>query len=208
MFPTLGEGACVNCGFLSEVSDTFDPADAKEASASTRIGWPGSKLHCFVHAALLDLEAMSYATEFPEVDGGAGIGNEIKRREKALTRARNCQSWYRWRPGFSPQWHIEDRRMRQLEQERQTLLKDLAQMDQRSQEGLRLAMESHTKIMQDSGREGRAWQLAFAAMTVIALILALGSLAYPNGAAWLDWIPGQASTEAPVKTTPTPEPTS
>jgi hypothetical protein len=99
-----------------------------------------------------------------------------------------CGSWYEWVEYFDPTWHYEDWRMLELERSRQALARDIAELDLRSAEEQTKIAEQHAKtadalleLSRRSDDQTKRYNFLFAAIAVIALVLALGQIAYPNG---------------------------
>jgi hypothetical protein len=214
LFPVFGEGTCINCGYLFQVSTT--QLGEHEFTAKQRAyGYlpTQNRLLCFRHAADLieELKAaellVSQEVDWkPEEPGDSRRHTAVRR---VTRKARDCDRFYAWVEHFGPKWHYEDWRMRDLEEMRSASRMDIAQMQKRSNEALAEIMKDHKEItealkavVEEANNDTNRWQLAFFAMTLVALLLAVGALAYPNGASWLDWVPGQRSSDSQPAPTP------
>jgi len=100
--------------------------------------------------------------------------------------------WYPYVEFFDPKWHYEDWRMAELERMRQEHTKMLADVQQailKEQSAIvaehARTAEAHKALFERSERQATWFQWAFIILAVIALALALASLAYPDGIAWL-----------------------
>ena len=113
---------------------------------------------------------------------------------------RKCDDWEGWNHNFTPQWHLEQRRMKDLTQMQIDNNQKLAQMQ----------IDNNQKLAQMQQRSDRRTALLFLWWTLIAIVLAVGQIAYPNGATGIHFPYEReeqtAATPTPISTTaPTPE---
>jgi hypothetical protein len=168
-------------------------------------------LWCFVRAANLEEEIREITGRVSFAD--SELGPNIEQRSKAirdvLQRGRDCPMWMAWDEGFDPKEHQERRRQEMLEADRRVFDERIASIDQRSQELALQIMDEQRKTAEEHARTAKShealfarsekqavwFQFAFLTLAVIALLLAILPLAYPNGFEWLtDNAPGAAPT--------------
>lgn len=211
MFDWAGPGTCINCGFLA-FSYSADLNEGREISLRRRAyphgedpegrpdplpGW----WYCFVYAANL-------RGEMGQLEQEGVPGHE--RQAQIIAKGRECREFYAWVPGLDPLWHFQDREVQRLEELRRANDLKIAELDQRSQESMRQIMEAHKAIAEATRRDYRRsdrqtfrLSIAFVILAIVALVLALAPLAYPNGIGWLeDVAPG--GIERPFESTPMP----
>jgi hypothetical protein len=115
---------------------------------------------------------------------------------------RNCDYWEAWQQGETAQECSQRLRMERLEQERREHTQRMAELQVESQKAIAEVADAQRSISQDhlefvkwSSRQTDRVTRVLLLLTVAALILALGTLLYPTGATFLDWVPGQRSAE-------------
>lgn len=178
--PSDLEGRCISCGLLAKHSKALD--EYYELPQHERLGAdvnifvhikerrsnaPQVDIVCFVRAADLEAETMIASKS---CDAEAAI--------KILRSERNCARWYPYTQGRSPKEHLEELNMQQLEQSRRDFELKLFELSRKIQE------DSKT-IAHDSYKFGRRVSWAIIFFTVVQLLIATLSLAYPNGMPWL-----------------------
>jgi len=182
MFPDFGDGSCLNCGFLAWAALRDDSSSAREAPIAYRgnAHFPGGWPICFVHAT-------SLADEMGKLECQGVPGDQ--RLRQVIEAGRHCKGWHPWRPGFDPQWHVEDLRILQLEEGRRQFEQDI---EQRRQEFDLKLFEMSQKVLEDSRRIAersdafnRRTTWFFVALAVLEVAGTLLALAYPNGIQWL-----------------------
>lgn len=219
LFDQFGGGNCINCGYLFQHSRTQEGEHEFKARQREYGQLPSQNtLRCFRHAADLTEEVKAAEVEVsqeeawtPEHDGDDRRATAVRR---VIQKDRNCDRFYAWVEHFGPKWHYEDWRMRDLEEMRASNRMEIANMQKRSNDTLAQITKDHKEttealkaIVKDANEDSNRWQFGFLAMTVVALVVAVGALAYPNGADWLQWVPGARSADAPASDSPTDPPT-
>jgi hypothetical protein len=122
-------------------------------------------------------------------------------------------AWYEWVEGFSPQWHYEDWRMMKVEELRQAQTKMIADAEERGRMGVLEVVQAHKEVTEKLAgiatdqvsvsdrqeKSNRRFNRLFVAIGLLALVLAVAPLAYPNGIGWLeDVFPGgRAGSDVP-----------
>lgn len=158
---------------------------------------------CFVRVA-------KFVTECVDAFGDANQpeGTSIKKfgdvtREDAISSIiakpdRKCPKFYPYQESLSPSEHFEDRRMRELEELRRANDLKIAEIQSSSQadslavaKSLEQIQRDHLEFAKIRDRDTTKYNVAFLVLALIAAILAISALAYPGGASWLDWVPGQ-----------------
>ena len=141
----------------------------------------------------------------------------------SLFKERNCLDWFEWIRGLGLEKHLELREMQRLEELRQANQLKMAAIDQalreeqtkiatehaKTAEALLELQRNNTKdsvrLNEETGRLSR-FNLIIA---VVAVVLALGAFAYPNGIDWtnrhLPLQPGTVVTQ-PTQVSPTVTP--
>jgi len=213
-FPKWGRGRCINCGFLSKVSrspgseqiweaEVLDRSEGKLYRADEIETWP----RCFRWIAIFAVEL-----------GDDMVMENEASTHKAITKDRGvdgqgCPGWVQWITGFGPHWHMEQLIMLQLEEMRRANDLKIAELQQQSQKTLaeiavaqREVSADHLEFVRISNRQVRNYNIAFLLLAFVAAVLAIGALAYPNGATWLDWMPGQHATQGQQSGSDTVEP--
>jgi hypothetical protein len=213
MFPDFGPGTCINCGFLAFSFDG-DLQQAQELSLRRRAYPHGQDpinhpeplpgfWHCFVFAGNLP-------GEMADLEQRGVPGHE--RQGQIIAKGRACPEFYTWVPGRDPRWHHQDRETMRLEEMRRANDLKIAELDRRSQESMLKIAEltaqataDHLELAKTVSEEGTWYQRAFLVLAIIAIILALATLAYPDGVTWLvDYAPGGANDPVSFEATPTP----
>jgi len=205
MFEEDYPGACISCGYLSQLSR--HQAGQHELNAKHRANGrlpSDNTLWCWRRAANLQKEADEAEQEIRQSGTFQAADPQDSERAAAVRRVvqkgRDCEKWYRWTEHLTPKEHYEEERMLRL-----------AELEQRLMEAMKAIMESHTAILKTqaeiaeatrqvaadhklsfdhSERQATRFQRAFIVLAIIALSLALAPLAYPDGVAWLaDHVP-------------------
>jgi hypothetical protein len=116
-------GRCISCGYLAGYREAADgTAISLAVSLFDRQSGPlpTSTLWCFKQATDLQGEVIRAAV---------GYGDPSPRIRQVLELDRDCHSWYRYLPGFTPKEHAEQERMDRVEDARQEHETRLAQLE-------------------------------------------------------------------------------
>jgi hypothetical protein len=210
-------GACISCGYLCQLSR--HQAGQHELTARQRATGhlpSDNTLWCWRRAANLQREVDETEQEIRQSGTFEPADPQDSQRaagvRRVVQKGRDCERWYQWTEHLTPKEHHEEERTLRL-----------VELEQRSMEAMKAIMESHTAIMKTQAEIAEAtrqvaadhklsfersehqatwFQRAFIVLAVIALVLALLPLCYPNGIGWLaDHAPG-----AERNVTPTPLP--
>jgi len=214
MFEEEYPGACISCGYLSQLSrHQLGQHEFNARQRATGHVPSDNTLWCWRRAAHLQREVDEAEQEIRQSGTFEAADSQDSERATAVRRVvqkgRDCKKWYQWTEHLTPKEHYEEERMLRL-----------AELEQRSMEAMKAIMESHTAIMKTqaeiaeatrqvaadhklsfdrSERQATWFQRAFIALAVIALVLALTPLAYPNGIGWLaDHAPGAERNVTPL----------
>ncbi len=221
------EGACWNCGFFCRKDEHNRHLSSFTAISTDDRAW--GRFYPF-----MDVWApwcFRWVPIMSEISAKLGhepvvlIGNdEVQKAQNAAAmevaiRDRKCPKWVKFKPGLSPKEHADEVFVVELEELRRQNDLKIAELQRKSQEdsiavvkSLEQIQKDHLEFVRISNRQTGKFNLAFLVLAFIAAILAIGALAYPNGATWLDWMPGQRSAQIQQSTadatTPTPQPAS
>jgi hypothetical protein len=217
MFEEEYPGTCRSCGFLGY----FDPSDGitrvlHEADAQMRANGYLIKvctLWCYRRMANINREVEQAEQE---MRAAGSFQPAVERDNEHFAAIRQVVSaprpqceeqgkWYTYVEFFDPKWHYEDWRMAELERMRQEHTKMLADVQlailkEQAEIGAEHARtaEAHRVIFERSESQATWFQWAFIFLAVIALVLALLPLAYPDGISWLtDLAPGARNVAPP-----------
>lgn len=170
------EGRCLTCGFLSK----WEPA-----GSIFHIGMPDrlkgkAYRHFLPQGEIVTLPfcfrgAVAFETED---ELGLMATRPAEERDKAAAdvfqRDRRCPKWYPYRPGFSPQAHLEELRMLELEQRRE----NFEQRMEAERRGFEWSLAAQAEKAERKRYKVVIWvalaAFIFAVLQVAAAILALG----------------------------------
>ncbi|MGD9728163.1 MAG: hypothetical protein AB7G68_11825 [Nitrospiraceae bacterium] len=170
-------GRCISCGFLSKFDLHYSgpPPYVYEMPQRDRE---------YGQTSAIRLEAAREIQGFPQcyvnVSNLWGEINKATRAEgldaftasrQAFSKDRRCPKWHRYTPGFSPQEHLEEIRMTELEQKRQEFELKLFEMNRSLNDK---ADASNWRVTK--------WLMFFAFLEVL---FGAAQLAYPDGWPWL-----------------------
>lgn len=111
-------GRCLTCGFLAKRTAVQDGSKSlpiyheisrteRESGVELRAGYVRPLGDAFA------LGGVGVSVKLACIRGAAELSRETP--NEALRRVRHCGSWYPYMPGFSPQQHLQDFRMQELE---------------------------------------------------------------------------------------------
>jgi len=170
---------CLTCGFLAKLDAHYEgpPPYVYEFSDKERQTGNIRKVylskdndiyafpHCHVNAFPLSSEISEYRKE--------NSSWEHQAIRQVVVKKRMCRSWHPYTPGFSPQQHLEQVRMEQLEIDRR-------------------------RFENEMNQSNRNFQIF---LTVVVLIFAIAEIfipaAFPNGWPWLQGIFGSLPPPPP-----------
>ena len=177
------QGRCVSCGFLSKFDMEnqgpppyiyeMPPKDRSSGAMSwVRIGnyhVTGPSPQCYVNTAKILEEIDLYIQTEKRREEGAS---------KAFNRDRQCLKWHLYTPGFSPQQHLEEERMLDLEFQRQKFQKQMAD----DQKAIMLKLDADQKeIIRLNDIRNRWFQWILAGIAVLEIFVGLLQVLYPSG---------------------------
>jgi len=160
-FRDYGHGTCINCGFLSERTPGVHFLDCYEVIVDDRAsGRFAQAIHgritwCLARGANLKREVDALAEDTP-----------VEERIRAvIMKGRDCPRFYPYREGFSPQEHASERRMAEVERDRQVF-----------EEGMEQRRREFEKRLE---RERRRFEIAlFVVLTFIGVAVAIVGLVH------------------------------
>jgi hypothetical protein len=100
-----------------------------------------------------------------------------------MDRDRSCPEWYPYSPGFSPKEHLEELRMRQLEEDRRKHDLELARLQLEAEQRSQAIAEALRATTEATGRFTTKWTyiaggLAAGALLIVLLTLVVAALSY------------------------------
>jgi hypothetical protein len=146
---------------------------------------------CYVNAAHLWEEI---------ADARKAGDSEYASVRNVLRRDRHCKHWYSYTPGFSPQWHLGEIKMQELELKRQEFERRMAD----DHKALLLQMETENKrflAILDKGNKRVLLILGFVlgGIAVLEIIVGLFQVLYPTGFPWLQDFFGIKPPQLPLQ---------
>lgn len=201
------EGRCFTCGFFAKhtVGRANDPGNVPlgylEVEAAERekglvwshnivgFGFVNTAPHCF--RSVIDFPEITGVRSYDDLVQKVGVDVASKRVVDALWDDRSCVKWWKYTPGFGPQKHMEELRMWELEESRKAHALEMAKLQIAVNESIERVSKDHLDFVKITNRQTAWFNWVLLGLTVAALLLAVGTVLYPNGAEWLDWVPGQ-----------------
>jgi hypothetical protein len=129
----FGKGCCINCGFLAKRDITLHNEDVRRVTVGERMAGKTRCLRVSHPAGTPEMETENFAPycakRVVDLVGEAKAldtyGEENEGQYHYWTglsplyrKDRNCPLWYPWREDLSPKEHLEEYRMRLLEEQR------------------------------------------------------------------------------------------
>jgi hypothetical protein len=97
---------------------------------------------------------------------------------------RQCKDWEEWQPGLDPLWHLEHKRMRDVEELRlksQEALRHVAEANAEHTAELKDIQRIQAGIQERTDKQTTWFNWLFAGLASVALVLSVGSFFYPDG---------------------------
>jgi hypothetical protein len=190
-----GTGSCITCGYLTQLRSDMPGQHEVGASQRATGRLPShSILWCFRRAADLHKELVDGELEIAAQKAATGSDFPADPRHESarilIEKGRNCPEWYEWVEYFDPKWHYEDWRMKEITRTLANIVKEQTTLSDRGE------------------RTNTRFNLLFVGIGLIAILIGLTPLVYPNGVHWaVDHAPGAVHEQRLQTTTPTPQAT-
>jgi ElaB/YqjD/DUF883 family membrane-anchored ribosome-binding protein len=97
-----------------------------------------------------------------------------------INRDRGCPEWYPYTPGFSPKEHLEELRMRQLEEDRRKHDLELARLQREAEERSQAVAEALRAATEATGRFTTKWGYIAVGIAILALLLVAAGYLFPD----------------------------
>lgn len=178
---SASEGRCISCGFLAKFDLHYSGPPPYIYEMPPRDRETGER-------SGLRLEAAREITGFPQCYVNASdiwkeIGtarrdrniDEFSATRQVLDQDRHCSKWYPYTQGYSPQEHLEEKRVLQLEKDR----KEFEFRIEQDRKNFELLLEQRNRNFQIF------LAIVVAILAVAEIIASLLQVVYPNGWPWL-----------------------
>lgn len=126
------EGKCISCGFLAKFDAHYEgpPPYIYEMPPRGRDTGEVSGIRLWANREILGFPQCyaNVANLWGEIDSATRAGgmDRFAAAREVFSKERHCAKWHQYTPGFSPQQHLEEERMLELELKRQQFEKQMA----------------------------------------------------------------------------------
>ena len=196
MYEDTYPDTCISCGFLGFTAQRekgFHELEADQRWDGRIAGPPSVTIRCFRRMAKLqseieDMERESKAAGgfLPDFRGHSEY--YLAMRQVFIKPRPQCAERRIWHPyieSLDPRWHYEDWRMSTLEELRSAQERALHEAQIQIMADHKAIAEATRRDYERSDTQNRLFSCAFVCLAIIAILLALAPLTYPNGIPWL-----------------------